>query len=423
MRALLDDLRLRAKIEWGGRILLAAAVVAIGYGAVTHSRATSLPVGQIERAHGLAPNDARITAELALKQVLAEAGSAVGGVPDREARARIAAAETLARGALDSDPMAVAAVDALGMSSDLLGNTAAARRWFTYSDRLSRRDLTARLWLIEDAVAREDIVGALHHYDIALRTKAGARDLLYPVLTQASVDPAITPELVKVLSKKPLWKDSFLVVAAGGTPDPEATSRMFVSLRRSGVDISYYASAILVDSLLAAKKFDSAWRYFVTLQPKADRRRSRDPDFATIRDRPSQLDWVPTSGSTGLSASLASGGKSGLLDFSAPPGVAGELIRQLQLLPPGRYVLEGRSTGVDQPERSQPYWLLRCGTDGRELGRVVIPNSANNDGRFSGSLDVPQDCPAQLLALIARESSEIAGLSGQIERMELRPAG
>src|SRR3546814_6235165 len=77
---------------------------------------------------------------------------------------------------------------------------------------------------IELAVAQGDISGALRHYDIALRTKKNAPELLFPVLTSALPDPAIRTELVKTLGGQPKWAAGFIHHAARSEVDPEASA-------------------------------------------------------------------------------------------------------------------------------------------------------------------------------------------------------
>lgn len=68
-----------------------------------------------------------------------------------------------------------------------------------------------------------------------------------------------------------------------------------------------------------------------------------------------------------------------MFEFSAPTGAAGPLLQQWQVLPPGEYHLAGQSEGVEQTEEARPYWALTC-ANGRELGRLVLPNSAQAEG-------------------------------------------
>src|SRR3546814_9998889 len=88
---------------------------------------------------------------------------------------------------------------------------------------------------IELAVARDDIPSALRHYDIALRTKKNAPDLLFPVLTSALTNPTIRTELVKTLGGRPKWSNDFISHAARSDADrsEEHTSELQSLMRIS----------------------------------------------------------------------------------------------------------------------------------------------------------------------------------------------
>jgi hypothetical protein len=400
----------RSAKEWAVRLGLAAVAAAIGWSAVTHSLATALRARAPEQAHALAPGDARIAATLAAKWVL-----------DRSDPVKQAEATRLAREALLRDPTVVQAVTTLGLQADLRGDKEAARRLFAYSQILSRRDLTTQIWAIEDAVGRGDIAGALRHYDVALRTNRTAPDLLYPVLADAIGDAAIRAELVRTLAAKPAWGASFVDYVAVGGSDPQATASLFRSLGRTGVPVSARGRTALIGKLMARGEYEDAWAFYASVHPGADRRRSRDPRFTGDAQNPSPFDWF-TVNDAGISTTIQRGEQGGIVDFSAPSSIGGPLLRQMQLLPAGRYVLSGRSAGINQPEASRPYWMLAC-LDGRELGRIILPNSGEGQARFAGQFIVPAACPAQYLSLVARPSDEVSGVSGQIEEAILRPAG
>lgn len=404
----------RSRREWAFRLGLAAIAAWFGWNAATHSLATALRESAPERAHQLAPYNGRITAILSAKWILDPANPA-----------RQAEAERFAKQALLRDPTAVLAVVTLGLAADQRGDAAAARRLFTYSERLSRRDMTTQIWAIEDSVARNDIAGALRHYDIALRTTYNAPELLFPVLVNAIDDPTIRIQLTRTLAARPAWGPAFVDHVAVGGSNPRATASLFTSLNRAGLTVSESAQTALIGALAAKGDYDAAWSYYASVRPSADRRRSRDPRFTSTNDSPSQFDWQAMN-DVGITTAIqrgddVSGHASGVFDFAAPANVGGQLLRQLQLLPAGRYVLTGRSAGIDQPEASRPYWALTC-LDGRELGRVVVPTAARGDGRFGGRFIVPVDCPAQYLSLVARPSDAVSGVSGQIEEAALRPA-
>ncbi|HMN62584.1 MAG TPA: DUF4349 domain-containing protein, partial [Anaerolinea sp.] len=100
----------------------------------------------------------------------------------------------------------------------------------------------------------------------------------------------------------------------------------------------------------------------------------------------------------------------GLFDFTVSMGNGGPLLQQLQMLPPGDYVLEGQSVGIEQSARSRPYWILRCQTGG-EIGRVEVPNSSQASGRFQGTIRVPaerlDDAMNQIKALVPDPTTDI----------------
>ncbi|WEK44376.1 MAG: hypothetical protein P0Y64_06105 [Candidatus Sphingomonas colombiensis] len=394
----------RSAGEWGARIALALFAAMVGAWSVMQSLAYSERGVTPELAHRLAPGDGRITALLSEKLSGPEATTA-----------QRAEADGLARLALRQDPTAVPAAATLGIDAQIRGDTAQARRVFAYAQMLSRRDLRTQLWAIEDTVSRGDVAEALRQYDITLRTSTYGSDLLFPVMVNAIADPAIRNALIHTLAARPAWTQSFIEYAANGA-DPRTVSTLFAGLRRVGVPISGNARAVLVNALLKDNFYDEAWAYYASIRPGADRRMSRDPHFTATLDTPSPLDWVAIN-DAGISAVI----QGGVFDFSAPASVGGPMLRQMQLLPVGNYVLRGRSQNLDQPPGSRPYWTLTC-QDGRELGHVEIPNSAQGGGNFTGRFSVLAGCAVQYLMLVARSSDAVAGVSGQIDRVQLAPA-
>lgn len=391
------------------RLALAVVALVLGLFSVTRSVAYSVQFDDPATAHALAPDDGRITALLVFKQVSEELTT-----PPPQGAADLAAS------ALRQDPTAVPAVVTLGLVYQLRGQTSEARRTFAYAQRLSRRNLTAELWAIEDAVTRGDVASALQHYDIALRTSQGASDILFPVLAAAIQNPEVRTGLIKTLSQKSAWGHLFIDFVAARGPDTVAAARFFEELQAAHVFLPPSAVAAVVNRLIASNDLDAAWRFYSRFRLGVRRDMSRDPRFMADLI-PSVLDWEPTNNSS-ISTSIQRGLSGNAFTFALPPTVGGLLLRQLQLLPPGRYRLDGHSVGINVSDGTRPYWLLAC-SDGRELGRVVIPNSETAEGRHNGVLTVPNGCPAQLLMLMSEPSDGPAGLSGQIDRVRLAPIG
>ena len=408
-QSLRSVLSLRDGRSWAARGLVVLIFVALGYLGVANSLANVVAKVQPGAAHALAPGSGVLMARYAEK-AFAQAPKTDPGSP----------AADLARRALLADPTAASALTVLGMQAQLRGDAAQARRIFAYSTALSRRELRPRLWAIEEAVIRGDIATALRNYDIALRTSTEANNLLFPTLAAALSEPRIRAELLPVLSKTPVWRKDFLAYVAHSGVEPEGAMALFAQERDFGLSITDDVRADLVNALALRNKHDKAWTYYRSFRSEAQRDRSRDPRFATLADARTVFDWQEGADAR-LAAILREGGH-GVLELTAPSNNGGEVISQTQLLPAGTYNFEGRSRGLRQPERSRPYWSLTC-LDGRELGRVAVSNSDKNDGRFSGRFIVPPACTVQKLALIVRPSDDITGVTGQIERAQLVPAG
>jgi hypothetical protein len=397
----------RSAAEWSTRGALAIAVAIIGWFAVAHTLAQVVGTSDPARAYQLAPWDGRNTAAFAEARVLA-------GNADQEGTS------ALARTALRQDPTAVAAAATLAINAKLTGQNPRSDRLFAYAERLSRRNLASQLWAIENAVGRGDVAGALNHYDITFRTTEKGPDLLFPVLGQAISDPTIRAALTKMLVRRPMWANNFIGYLAASGPDLLATAQLFDGLRQVHVPIAPLAQAQLVGKLVTSNRRDEAWNEYTATRPGSERQRSRDAHFveALASDIPSDFDWV-IGIAPGITASIQRAGKVGLLDFATSTNVAGVLVQQLELLPPGNYQLTGHSANLDQPEASRPYWTLQCRPDGRDLGRAIVSNSRENGGIFAGSFSVPSGCLMQMLSLNVQSTDKIAGVVGQIDRVEL----
>lgn len=402
----------RSPREWALRGSLAAAALVAGGFSTAQTFGYVLRSAAPERAATFAPGDGRILADVAEQQ-------AASGESDASTRARI---DALARQALSREPLAAPALTALAIDAEYRGDRTAARRLIAHSDRLSRRELGTRLWLIEDAVGRGDIKVALGHYDIALRTSRAAPDTLFPVLAQAISDEQINRGTAAILSKSPAWKDEFFAYLGEKSSEPVASARLFRRLAAAGVAPGEGPQAGVVNALIAKGQFDAAWNFYRTLRPGARRDRLRDPEFTAALARPSLFDWLPVTLEAGISASIQGGERGGVFDFAAPSTVGGTVLQQFVLLAPGTYRLSGRSAGIAQPADSRPYWQLVC-ADGRESGRVEVGSADQAGGRFAGTLTVPAGCPAQTLRLIVRPSNEVGGVTGQIEQVSLAPLG
>ena len=392
--------------EWLARGSAALVLAILGYLSTTSSLAQVVVRGDPSRAHALAPGDGVIMAQYAEQAFSLTPTDRKDSLPS-----------SLSRRALIADPTATDALTVLGFQAQLSSNPDETDRIFSYSTRLSRRELRPRIWAIEQAVMKGDIAGALRNYDIALRTSKDAPGMLFPTLSAALSGPRIRAALLPILGSGPVWKEDFIAYAASSGIEPEGTIALLQDGSKYGLEPTESQRADLVNALVSRNKPQHAWAYYASFRPAVEQDRSRDPEFALEAPVRTVFDWRAGS-DTRLSAAILRQGKSGLLDFAVPPSVGGELVQQTQLLPAGTYRFTGRSVGIEQPEGSRPYWTLSC-QDGQRVGNVTVPNSSQNDGKFSGVFVVPQGCKTQTLSLVARSTDDILGVSGQIEYAEI----
>jgi len=383
-------------------------LTAVAIPIVSSSLAQVAVRGNPVSAYRLARWDGRIAARYAAQKFAAS--------EDRIGRAD--AARVAAR-ALRQDPTAIQAVTTLGLDAQGRGDVVGARRLFTYAQALSRRDFITQLWSIEDAAKRGDVAAAVHNFDIALRTKKAAADVLFPVLAAAINDANVRASVFQTLRTQPVWMLNFLNYVSMGGAAPQSAAALFLRLTQAGVPVSSGATAAVINRLISAGAMQQAWNYYAAVRGGADLRQSRDPRFTANVQTPSVFDWTSTN-DPGLSATIQHSLKGGLVDFSAAPSTGGVLLQQMEMLPPGSYRLAGHSIGIDQSEADLPYWVLIC-RDGRELGRITMPNSVRGGGLFAGTMVVPAGCPVQTLTLVARSSEAIGGLVGQIDFLRLSP--
>lgn len=401
--------RRRSPREWSGRIALACGIAVLGYQSVAFSIAQVMAKSQPRAADALVSYDGRLKA----------AHAAALMTPDATAAERIQAG-ALSRAALRRDPTAVSAAATLSVAVLAQNDLAKARRLLAYAQMLSRRDVQTQLLSIEDAVARNDVPGTLRWYDIALRTKPALSATLYPVLAQASHDPEIRTAVARTLAGKPAWSDSYVSYAASQKDDPHSSAALLLELRARGVAILPSAQALVANLLLDSGDVVQAWRYYSAIRPGAARTRVRDPHFAAMLDTPSVFDWSTLSDNS-LAASIQRTSDGGVFEWSAPASIGGPVLQQVQVLPAGTYRISGHSADIAQGARALPYWMLTCRGDGRELGRVTVPNSAQAGGVFAGMLTVPANCPVQTLTLFVQASDAIGGTSGRINDVMLSP--
>ena len=335
-------------------------------------------------AHQLAPFDARASAALADYQLQMAGGNA----PPSSTAA-------LAENAISRDLLSVQAYRVLGLIADTQSKPKQSAGLMHLAGALSRRDLGTRLWLIQEAVGKDDVTGALDQFDLSLRAIPESQAILFPILAQALKDDEYVTPLARVLARDPSWLRPFAVFTINGGIATENIAKVFVQLRNLEAIKNGDLPQLLVNQLIAEKQYDVALRYFEAVSGRrAANALVSDPTLEMTRGL-TPFVWLLRQDADIFVDRLDKG-----VRISSPQNRSGTALSQLLALTPGRYRLSATghhgSSGSDQLT-----WVVACTeVPDPPIARLAIPASVK-DQTLSVDFSVPVGCRAQWLKLNA----------------------
>ncbi len=397
--------RRRQAFAFGRRQAAQAAIalgaLAIGAVVAQSTLAEAMRETHPTRASALAPGNARVAIDGALALL---AGGAETG--DAAVRSRV-------RQALDRDATIPAALELEALDRQGRGDLAGAAHLYRMSDRISRRSLATRLWLVQDAVERGDAGRALGQMELALRTSSAAPDLIFPALANGLDDPALVQSIARLVDRPSEWRTPFLTYAMKNAGAAAAAS-LLVDLRdRRGINAA--AFDILLVRLVDDGRFNHA--------RQLARRFGRGTASALVADERFAdehahypFGWALTEGEAmGARRDVERG--TSVLSYHANSAEGGQVAAQVLLLRPGSYRLATRVVRADSGEL-QPLWVLACAGSSKPLATVQLPS--RDGGATARVVSIPANCPAQWLVLIVRPALNTQ--SGSVAGIELRRA-
>ncbi|MBS1834063.1 MAG: hypothetical protein JST65_15195, partial [Acidobacteria bacterium] len=220
------------------------------------------------------------------------AAAATQKLIDNPASLDVKAVAAAARRSLQAQALNPGALALAGYAADMQGDTARADALIRTSERMTRRNLLAQLWLIENRVNAGDIAGALRHYDIALRVSDEAGPRLLPVLAGAMQQADVRRQLVAYLRAP--WMPSLLSYATSNT-DPRSVAAF---IRQAGGLPRGYADPQLPHLLittLVGKGFLQEARAYYFVSAKAGDATASDLAFSDDAADPAKpLGWQIT---------------------------------------------------------------------------------------------------------------------------------
>ncbi len=317
-------------------------------------------------------------------------------------------AQRLATMVVQREPANVVAIRSLGLVASVSGDDEKGKRLITYAESLSRRDLPTQLWLIEKNVAANDIDGALVHYDRALRTNLGAREILIPILSEAAKQPAVSVPLSKMLARRPLWWSEFAEKFIYASDAPEALAMTMGALRldpRKEGERNFLQQTMV--SLVEGGAPTRAYALFKSATGKSATSANfvRDGGFDASPVL-APFDWLflDEADLGAMRDRRGDGAGDWSLFLTAQNGRNGVVARQLLMLPPGQYRFNAQGGEMPSDAATAPTISLVCADKvAASLGNFQFSAGAIK-AEIDGAFTVPiSGCPAVWL-LISRSA-------------------
>lgn len=361
-------------------------------------------------AAAVSPEDARAVAGIANSLISADASA------DDRRRASALAVRSLRR-----DPTLADSARNIGLLSAMRTGSAPPVRALDYAQRLSRRDLPTQLWWIEHNVTKGSVVGALRHFDIALRSSPVAGKALVPVLIRALEDPTLIEPIAALIATKPPWATGYLLTLAQTPGSNTNLASLFNALARRGTPIEPVVIDNVVRRLVDAGQVADAASIDAHYRGVRPGTLLRNGSFEhPISNR--LFDWqVGDAG--GITAAVDANDSDTALHFSVTEGDRGLIVKQMLALPPGRYRLHGMGSTTLRGADVLPNLTVQCvgAAVEQKQGSVALPTAATLTPIAVDFIVPASGCTGQTLTLTAAELSASSDYEGRITRLSIQP--
>lgn len=330
----------------------------------------------------------------------------------------------VARDSLRAQGLNVVALRTLALHAQARRDPDKSEAFAELAARLTRRDLFVQVMLIEQAVAANATAQALHHYDIALRTRSQAEMVLFPILNAALETPDIRAAVVPYVRGQTPWLLSF--VNFGINQGGDNTRRLGELLALAGAgrraDLMEPSGAALLGELAKHGHFELARR--LTLQmPSADAALLANASFTgrTIDPDYGPFSWTGlNTGSVG--AAFEPDGDAGRkARLFAMPGERGVALKRVLALAPGAYRLTEARTRLQGDPGARAVWELSCVGAEQPIWRGPEQPIAYRLSGVPGPT-IPASCRFQELELHISAGAGDEAMELMVDRFELAPA-
>lgn len=319
------------------------------------------------------------------------------------------------RGALERKPLTTRALRQLAAWEEAQGRMDSSRALLDVGARVGRRDPLLNIMLAKDAARSGDGPVVLRHLDAALSTFPEANREVFPLLTQALVDPGLR-EGLKLYMGRP-WAEPFMLFAAQNG-DPVAVLDLALSAPRVQSSPKYERfRSELVSNLVGKGASGRAIAYVQrTAAPSADLT-GAGISLATTNPLFAPVTWRLRN-DNGIYVSA----EAERLLVSVDPAARGNAIERVFALTPGRYTLSAISTAPQAAEQVVGTWSATC-LRGKSGDIFASRETRISSGPAVLQFSVPAGCDAVRLSLDLVSRNDQQATEYTIDSLRLSKAG
>lgn len=374
-------------------LCLAAGLMVIGWRVIADTAAQTVVGSDPESALNWSPASSDALDQLAEREL-----SNPNGNRD--------AARVWAQRALQENPLDARALTLLGLIAERKGDVKSAETLMQLGGARTWRDWTTQSWLFNWSIRHGDYANAMPHMDAILRAMPDLLAQLYPVLASLTVNPQAFKALTDFLATSPPWRTEFLNSLSARLPDGARLIQLYAALTDQKSSPTASELAPFLNRLIKDGKFAEAlqvWRNRLPSELRANQAAPFNRDFELPLDG-LPFNWLITTVSGAdvqiVPAPDTSNKRMLRVQFSGAR-VSFTNVRQLLVLPPGRYRFEGQERADQLQSPRGLRWRVFCAEDPQpSLGETALLTGTIPWTGFSAAFAVPDTgCRAQWLQL------------------------
>jgi hypothetical protein len=307
----------------------------------------------------------------------------------------------------------------VALEDTLAGRRDAARPIMVEVVRRDPRSTSGRVWLMADALGRNDLATAVSQIERLMSVDVGQRTAYFPVLAEIARQPRAERPLMAALASGVSWRTQFLGYLTTRGVDPARIFRLSTGTAGKAGTAGDSAQQGLILQLIGRGDYDGAYLAWVNFLPQDALTKVAsvyDGTFAGLPG-PEPFNWTFNDGDV---ASVGIDRGNGLrVDY--PGAQSARLASQTVLLKPGAYTLDYVAKGSGEvADGGALGWRLLCLPSNNPILDLPIAGLSDRASGHAAHFTVPDGCNAQLLSIEATLGTFPQSRSVTIARVEIR---